>query len=173
MSETLATLLEDGSEGARNEAASALGTLMRMVGERPLNPILDGLADVRKAKIKEAYEKATVKCKASTPGSMPKPAPAPSAAAPKKKTPSTKPPPPAEEEAPAPTKAVSKPPARLMVGQLLPHVKFCFTHHQCSKSLLLPAHRRHQQRLLRLPRKLPLPLLQNLPNLALPLLQVH
>jgi hypothetical protein len=39
---------------------------MKMVGERPLNALVDGLADVRKAKVKEAYEKATVKCKAAT-----------------------------------------------------------------------------------------------------------
>jgi cytoskeleton-associated protein 5 len=37
---------------------------MKMVGERPLNAIMDAIADVRKAKVKEAYEKATVKCKA-------------------------------------------------------------------------------------------------------------
>ncbi|KAL5529163.1 hypothetical protein ACEPAG_5137 [Sanghuangporus baumii] len=64
LSETLAGLLEDPFEGARNEAATCLGTLMKIVGERPLNAIMDQLADVRKVKVKEAYEKATVKCKA-------------------------------------------------------------------------------------------------------------
>ncbi|KIJ17379.1 hypothetical protein PAXINDRAFT_74088 [Paxillus involutus ATCC 200175] len=63
LTDPLATLLEDGFEGARNEAAVCLGTLMKMVGERPLNALMDGLADVRKAKVKEAYEKASVKCK--------------------------------------------------------------------------------------------------------------
>jgi cytoskeleton-associated protein 5 len=63
LAQTLATLLEDGFESARNEAATCLGTLMKMVGERPLNAIMDGLADVRKAKVKESYEKAVVKCK--------------------------------------------------------------------------------------------------------------
>lgn len=40
---------------------------MKMVGERPLNAVMESVADVRKVKVKEAYEKATVKCKASAP----------------------------------------------------------------------------------------------------------
>ncbi|KAF8654073.1 hypothetical protein AX16_003606 [Volvariella volvacea WC 439] len=121
LSDTLATLLEDGFEGARNEAATCLGTLMKMVGERPLNALMEGLADVRKAKVKEAYEKATVKCKAGA-GGPPKPAPA--ASAPPAKKPASKPapakppPPPAEElldEPEPPKKPAAKPPARLMV----------------------------------------------------------
>ncbi len=40
---------------------------MKMVGERPLNAVMEGLADMRKVKVKEAFEKATVKCKASAP----------------------------------------------------------------------------------------------------------
>ncbi|KAJ3856004.1 armadillo-type protein [Lentinula lateritia] len=63
LAESLASLLEDSLEGCRNEAANCLGTLMKMVGERSLNAVIDSLADVRKAKIKEAFEKATVKCK--------------------------------------------------------------------------------------------------------------
>lgn len=63
LAETLAILLEDGYEGARNEAASCFGYLMKMVGERPLNAVMDNIADIRKAKIKEAFERATVKCK--------------------------------------------------------------------------------------------------------------
>ena len=38
---------------------------MKIVGERPLNGIMEQLADVRKIKVKEAFEKAAVKCKAS------------------------------------------------------------------------------------------------------------
>ena len=75
LADPLSTLLEDSFEGARNEAAMCLGTLMKMVGERPLNAFMDGLADVRKVKVKEAYEKATVKCKAGGSGpSKPPPA---------------------------------------------------------------------------------------------------
>ncbi|KAF8959054.1 microtubule associated protein [Flammula alnicola] len=77
LTETLAVLLEDGFEGARNEAATCFGTLMKMVGERPLNATMETLPDLRKTKIKEAFEKATVKCKAGGPA----PARAPAAAA--------------------------------------------------------------------------------------------
>lgn len=126
LSETLATLLEDGHEGARNETAVCLGTLMKMVGERPLNPIMDGLADVRKAKITEAFEKATVKCKA---GGAPPPRSAPPTTAPVKKaapkaapakgaapkaavTPKINTPATDDSPPPAP-KAAAQPPARL------------------------------------------------------------
>lgn len=124
LSESLASLLEDSFEPARNEAATCMGTLMKMVGERPLNAIMDGLADVRKTKVKEAYEKATVKCKA---GGAPKPAPPPAAKeAPKKKPASApavkkpEPAPPANELdegllAPIENKPPKKPPARLLV----------------------------------------------------------
>ncbi|THH01430.1 hypothetical protein EW026_g1271 [Hermanssonia centrifuga] len=113
VSESLASLLEDSFEGARNEAAACLGTLMKMVGERPLNAIMDGLADVRKVKVKEAYEKATVKCKA---GGAPKPAPPPPVKEPpKKKGTAVKKSEPSEEaSSPAEDKPAKKPPARLM-----------------------------------------------------------
>ncbi|KAL0071435.1 hypothetical protein AAF712_001292 [Marasmius tenuissimus] len=125
LADSLSTLLEDGFEGARNEAASCMGTLMKMVGERPLNAVIEGLADVRKAKIKEAYEKATVKCKAGGPKAAP-PKAAPAAAPAKKKVPAGKPPAPAAAKAPAlldtgeleqpgpPKKSLGKPPARLL-----------------------------------------------------------
>ncbi|KAJ7582745.1 hypothetical protein C8J56DRAFT_791650 [Mycena floridula] len=109
LSDSLSPLLEDPFEGARNEAAVCFGTLMKMVGERPLNPVMEGLADVRKVKIKEAYEKATVKCKAGN--APPKAAPPPPAAvpAPKKKAPAPK----VVEDAPKPAAKplARKPPA--------------------------------------------------------------
>ncbi|KAI0637060.1 ARM repeat-containing protein [Trametes polyzona] len=122
LSEALASLLEDPFEGARNEAAVCLGTLMKMVGERPLDALMDGLADVRKAKVKEAFDNAKVKAKAGS-GPPPKPAAPPAAKEPmKKKPPPPKQPPttalpavPAEDEpAPAETKPLKKPPARLL-----------------------------------------------------------
>ncbi|KAL0571687.1 hypothetical protein V5O48_010274 [Marasmius crinis-equi] len=124
LADTLSTLLEDGFEGARNEAASCMGTLMKMVGERPLNAVIDGLADVRKAKIKEAHEKATVKCKAGA-GGPPKAAPPKAAAPAKKKAPAEKPPAAASKPPPTtvaedleqpapPKKPLGKPPARLL-----------------------------------------------------------
>ncbi|KAI9459480.1 armadillo-type protein [Lactarius psammicola] len=87
VSEVIATLLEDSYAGARDEAANAFGTLMKMVGERPLGAVMDGLADVRKAKVKEAHEKATVKAKAGA-GNPPKPTPAATTKGPAKKVPS-------------------------------------------------------------------------------------
>lgn len=121
LAESLATLLEDGYEGARNEAAVCLGTLMKMVGERPLNATMEGLADVRKSKVKEAYEKSTVKCKLGT-SAPPRAAPA------VKKTPAKKaahPPPPTEvqpinsSESVQLPKPAAKPSARLSVSSRL------------------------------------------------------
>ncbi|CAG8761322.1 13014_t:CDS:2, partial [Acaulospora colombiana] len=103
LSEGVANLLGDSVEGVRNESAEALGVLMKIVGERAMNPVLEPLDDLRKAKVKEAFDKAVVKCKV---GSA---APAPRAAAkaepPKKKAAAPKPKEEAtgeEEEKPAP-----------------------------------------------------------------------
>lgn len=115
LAESLATLMEDGFEGARNEAATCLGTLMKMVGERPLNAVLEGLADVRKVKVKEAHEKATVKCKSGA-AAPPKTAPPAAAPAAKRKAPSAKPPI-VEDDPPPPPKPIAKPPpAKPVVG---------------------------------------------------------
>lgn len=137
LSESLAALLGDSVAGVRDDAALALGTLMKIVGERPLNPVLEPLDANRKSKVKEAFEQATVRCKA---GSAPKPPPVavkeppPSAA---KKKPQTAPKKPAEEkkgkgtvevdtssstaspvvlEEDPPAKPLAKPPARLLVS---------------------------------------------------------
>lgn len=121
LAESLAALMEDGYEGARNEAAACLGTLMKMVGERPLNATLEGLADVRWSKVKEAFERATVKCKVGAS------APPRTAAPATKKAPVTKAaqPPSTETGVPQvqtvdigmsdmqPKKPVAKPPVRL------------------------------------------------------------
>jgi hypothetical protein len=40
-----------------------MGALMKIVGERAMNPYLEPLEDLRKVKVKEAFEKAVVKCK--------------------------------------------------------------------------------------------------------------
>ena len=129
LSEQLATLLEDSFEGARNEAATVFGTLMRMIGERPLNAIMDGLPDVRKSKVKEAYEKATVKAKAGAPG-PPKPSGPPTKAPPQKKPASKKISPKEDPSSPAPEetmetsnepqKVAKKPPARFAVSPVTP-----------------------------------------------------
>ncbi|KAF4614809.1 hypothetical protein D9613_003047 [Agrocybe pediades] len=125
LADTLAILLEDSFEGVRNEAANAFGTLMKMVGERALNATMEPLADLRKAKIKEAFDKAVVKCKAGgAPASRAPAAPAapaakkPPPAAPK---PQPQPQPDEEELAPAAKKPVlAKPPARLAAKKPAP-----------------------------------------------------
>lgn len=70
-------LLSESSEGLRSGGAEVLGTVMKIIGERAMNPHLEGLDDIRKNKIKEFYETAEVKAK-----EKPKPAPAPARAAP-------------------------------------------------------------------------------------------
>ena len=114
VSEALATLLEDSYAGARDEAANAFGTFMKMVGERPLVAVMDSLADVRKVKVKEAYEKATVKAKAGA-GGPPKPPPAAKVSAKKvaKKVHPSTPEIPPEDDPPIPEKKDRGPPARL------------------------------------------------------------
>ena len=123
-SEAIAALLEDSYAGARDEAANAFGTLMKMVGERPLTAVMDGLADVRKAKVKEAHEKATVKAKAGA-SNPPKPTPAAPAKGPTKKAPSKKeevPPPETQSSLPENDAAVpeKKAPARLQAKKAPP-----------------------------------------------------
>ncbi|KAI1382857.1 armadillo-type protein [Hypoxylon trugodes] len=64
-------LLAESSEGLRSGGAEVLGTVMKIIGERAMNPHLEGLDEIRKNKIKEYFEKAEVKAK-----DKPKPAPA-------------------------------------------------------------------------------------------------
>ncbi|KKA27231.1 hypothetical protein TD95_004732 [Thielaviopsis punctulata] len=67
--------LSESSEGLRAGGAEALGTVMKIIGERAMNPHMEGLDDIRKTKIKEFFETAEVKAK-----EKPKPPPAPKAA---------------------------------------------------------------------------------------------
>ncbi|KAI2622287.1 ARM repeat-containing protein [Xylaria nigripes] len=69
-------LLSESSEGLRSGGAEVLGTVMKILGERAMNPHIEGLDDIRKTKIREFFEKAEVKAK-----DKPKPAPAPVARA--------------------------------------------------------------------------------------------
>ncbi|KAI0484060.1 ARM repeat-containing protein [Xylariaceae sp. FL0804] len=69
-------LLSESSEGLRSGGAEVLGTIMKIIGERAMNPHLEGLDDIRKNKIKEFYDKAEVKAKDKP---KPKPPPAPAA----------------------------------------------------------------------------------------------
>ena len=112
LADALVVAFGDGSGAVRDGAAASLGCLMKIVGERAMNPILEPLEDLRKSKVKEEFEKATVKCKVGPP----KPAaPPPSAAPPKKKAPAKKadPPPKAASDDDDPPPKPKAPPARL------------------------------------------------------------
>ena len=87
-------LLAESTEATRAAGAEALGTLMKIMGERQMQQYLEGLDDIRKTKIKEYCDAAVVKAK-----DKPKPvAPPPKAAPPpqkrmvKKAAPGLKPP---------------------------------------------------------------------------------
>jgi protein STU2 len=62
--ESCTKLLGENFEPVRQAAQEALGTLMKIVGERAMIQFLDGVDDIRKAKIKEFYEKAEIKARA-------------------------------------------------------------------------------------------------------------
>jgi len=61
--ESCTKLISDTFEPVRTAAAEALGTLMKIVGERAMIQFLDGVDDIRKSKIKEAFEKAEIKAR--------------------------------------------------------------------------------------------------------------
>ncbi len=56
-------LLTESTEVMRSGGAEILGTLMKIMSERAMGPYLDGLDDIRKAKIKEYFDAAVVKAK--------------------------------------------------------------------------------------------------------------
>ena len=70
-------LLADTQEVTRSVAAEALGTLMKIMGEKAMAPYLEGIDDIKKAKIKESFDNAQVKAK-----NKPKPAAPPPQVAP-------------------------------------------------------------------------------------------
>ncbi|KAB8079469.1 armadillo-type protein [Aspergillus leporis] len=120
IAEAATKLLTESSEVNRSGGAEILGTLMKIMGERAMNPFLEGLDDIRKTKIKEFYEIAEVKAK-----DRPKPIVGPPKVAPaagkkviggKKPALGMKkpaPPPPVEEPAPAPSPPKKSVPSRL------------------------------------------------------------
>ncbi|CAG8638343.1 14946_t:CDS:10, partial [Gigaspora margarita] len=109
---------EDSFEPVRVSAAEGLGTMMKVIGEKAMNPFIEGLDDIKKSKIKEFFEKAEVKVKATAAKRPPTVAPA--------QTPKTKPkigakkdesteqkkePPKTSKSATQPPKKATKPPA--------------------------------------------------------------
>jgi cytoskeleton-associated protein 5 len=73
--------MNDGVESIRSGAQEGLALLMKIFGDRPMNPFLDGVDDLKKAKVMEAFEKVVVKCKA---GAAPVPKPSAPAGGPSK-----------------------------------------------------------------------------------------
>ena len=63
IAEAATKLLTDSVEATRSGGAEVLGTLMKIIGERAMNPYMDGLDDIRKTRIKEFCDKAEVKAK--------------------------------------------------------------------------------------------------------------
>ncbi|GAA6061591.1 hypothetical protein JCM10212_004341 [Sporobolomyces blumeae] len=131
--------LEDSDGLVRAASADALGTLMKVVGERVFGAMIGDVDAMRMEKVKEAYEKAETKCRdgraaGSKPPAAPKPsgaaaskppmkstsAPAASAAPKPKPRPVEQPPPPSIDDEydefgppPPPKPRVRGPPARL------------------------------------------------------------
>ncbi|KAK4948048.1 hypothetical protein LTR10_013102 [Elasticomyces elasticus] len=107
-------LLTESTEALRSGGAEVLGTLMKIIGERAMGPYLDGLDDIRKAKIREFFDTAEVKAK-EKPKAAPPPA-KPASAVGKKvvgKKPVAKKPtpaaaPPVEDAAPPPPRSAAK-----------------------------------------------------------------
>lgn len=115
-------LLTESTEAIRSGGAEILGTLMKILGERAMNPYLDGLDDIRKTKVKEYFETAEVKAK-DRPKPIALPPKAAAAAAGKKAVPGKKPalglkkPAPAAAAAP-PAEAPAKPAGRAIPSKL-------------------------------------------------------
>lgn len=83
--------LEDSDAGVRAAAADALGTLMKVIGDRAFNALIGEMDPLRKEKVNEAAEKAVTKCRngvgAGGGGSAPtRSAPSAAAVLPKPKT---------------------------------------------------------------------------------------
>lgn len=105
--------MTESTEALRSGGAEILGTLMKILGERAMNPYLEGLDEIRKTKIKEYFETAQVKAK-----DRPKPIvapPKPAAPVGKKVAPGKKPALGMKKAAPAAAAApppVEEPPAK-------------------------------------------------------------
>lgn len=63
-------LLSESQEPVRQAATELIGTLMKITGERELNPFLDKIDDIRKTKVRAFYDAVEVKAK---PASAPAP----------------------------------------------------------------------------------------------------
>lgn len=81
--EVLKLALGDSGAPVREAAGEALGTLMKVVGERAMGGKVEELDEIRKGKVKEAFDKAETKCRNGIPsgaGARSAPPAAPAAA---------------------------------------------------------------------------------------------
>lgn len=62
LSDCLVQGMEDSFEPVRNAAAEALGTMVKMMGERPMTATMERLDDIKKAKVNAYAQTATVRC---------------------------------------------------------------------------------------------------------------
>lgn len=106
IAEAATKLMTESSEVIRSGGAEIFGTLMKIMGERAMNPYLDGLDDIRKTKVKEYFETAEVKAK-----DRPKPIVAPPKPAIKKTVAGKKPASGLKKPAPAAAAAPAEEPA--------------------------------------------------------------
>lgn len=106
MADAATKLLTESLETTRNAGAEVLGVLWKIMGDRNMLAHLEGLDDIRKAKVKEFCDQAEVKSKWKPKAAPPpKPAAAPPAKKPLAKRPTTGP-----KKAPAPVKRPVTPP---------------------------------------------------------------
>ncbi|KAI3618428.1 hypothetical protein CBS9595_002791 [Malassezia furfur] len=112
----LTDALGDGSGDVRDPAATGFGTLLKLVGERPMLAYLDALDDIKKSKVRDEASRATVrasgKAAPAPPAAVPAAAPAaaPKPAAPKPAAPrAPRPPAAAARAAPGPPSGHASP----------------------------------------------------------------
>ncbi|XP_034663855.1 protein mini spindles isoform X2 [Drosophila subobscura] len=77
MATNLVKTLNEPDPTVRDSSAEALGTLMKLVGEKTLEPLLADVDPLKMSKIKECYEKAEIKVKIVGPKKETRPASAP------------------------------------------------------------------------------------------------
>ena len=106
VAEVSTRLLADSQETQRTAGAEVLGTLWKIMGDRFMQPHLEGLDDIRKAKVKEACDAAEVKAKYKPKAATPATKAAPAGA---KKAPQGKKPAPKKTPAPAATSTAAPP----------------------------------------------------------------
>ena len=115
-------LLAESIEATRAAGAETLGTLMKIMGERQMQPYIEGLDDIRKTKIKEYCDTAVVKAKDKPKPVVPPPkaAPPPQKKTVKKAAPGLKPPVKRASTPQAEKPAVQSPQPKPVAGGAIP-----------------------------------------------------